>query len=80
MSRRRAGSVRFDPYAKVQWYDETSMAWRDVQQSFPTPEQAEAEAEALIPADATTWRLMHVYEGGRTPGSPRARSAPCQSQ
>lgn len=70
--RRRAGSVRFDPYVKVQWYDPVSLCWRDVQQSY----RDEIDAVLSCPLDAfprgADWRLMHVSEAGRTPGPRRA--------
>lgn len=69
VSRRSSGSVRFDPYVKLQWWDERSLAWRDVQRSWLYPaeqELAEEAAEALVPEGAR-WRLMLVTEEGRRP-------------
>jgi hypothetical protein len=39
---RKPGSARFATYYKVQWYDATSLCWVDIQQSFPSPEDARA--------------------------------------
>jgi hypothetical protein len=44
--KRTRGSVRFDPYYKVQWRDEVSLTWRDVQRAYPTEAEA-SEASAL---------------------------------
>jgi len=60
--RRRPGSVRFDPYWKVQVWEDRSLTWKDVQKAHPSPEQAWAAAPA-----GQTVRLMHVYPGGRAP-------------
>ena len=60
--KRTAGSVRFTEYFKCQWYDETSMAWRDVQKAHTTL----AEATAAFTADKK-WRVMVVTESGRYP-------------
>jgi len=71
---RPRGTVRFDPYVKVQWYDETSLCWRDVQAQY----RDEVDALLRCPLDAfprgADWRLMHVSTAGRTPG-PRRSSA-----
>ena len=60
--RRRAGSVRFDPYYKLQLWDAVSVAWFDVQRRFDTPE----DARAATPAGARS-RVMLVTESGRRP-------------
>lgn len=63
MSRRRThGSVRFDPYHKIQWYDVRSMTWRDVQKHYDTAD----EAIAAFPADKRC-RVMFITEHGRYP-------------
>ena len=71
MPRRRSGSVRFDPYFKVQFYNERQLAWQDVQRAFDTPEAAEAAVAAgeIVPPPQcnTAHRLIHVGEHGRAP-------------
>jgi hypothetical protein len=70
---RKAGSVRFDPYYKVQWWDERSLTWRDHQQAFPTPQVAEAFtdilADAILEGAGTppTFRVMEITMEGRHP-------------
>lgn len=65
MSRRRqAGSVRFDPYWKVQWWDERSLTWRDIQKAHHSREEAD---QAIDQEDNGTYRLMKVTETGRAP-------------
>jgi len=61
-TRRRRGSARFDPYYKVQWFDETSLAWRDQQESHASVAAAQA---AFIPGRRC--RVMAVTERGRMP-------------
>ena len=63
--RRQAGSVRFDPYYKVQYWVPRSQAWRDVQRSFAA--EADAEVWAATRYRAGEWRLMYVTEAGRRP-------------
>jgi hypothetical protein len=63
---RTKGSARFDPYYKVQWYDEHAMAWRDIQHAYSTQDEAEA---AYVPNH--TCRLMLITMHGRSP-VPRA--------
>ena len=60
--RRVAGSVRFDEYFKVQWYDETTLAWRDIQKAHESVELAESAFIA-----GKTCRVMVVTEKGRYP-------------
>jgi 4'-phosphopantetheinyl transferase EntD len=57
---RTRGSVRFEPYWKVQWFDEVSMAWRDIQQAHPS----EAAARAAF-IDGRHCRVMAITELGR---------------
>jgi hypothetical protein len=57
---RQRGSVRFAPYYKVQWFDETSLCWRDVQQAH----SSETEARAAFLADRRC-RVMAITERGR---------------
>ena len=59
---RKRGSCRFEPYFKIQWYDQAAMAWRDVQKAHPT-EQA---ARAALPAEGKA-RVMRIAMDGRTP-------------
>ena len=59
---RSRGSARFAPYYKVQWFDETSVAWRDVQQAHATEGEARA---AFIPERRC--RVMAITERGRQP-------------
>lgn len=61
-SRRTRGSARFAPYFKVQWFDERTMAWRDVQAAHAT----ENEARAAFMPDRRC-RVMAVSESGRAP-------------
>ncbi len=64
--RRRAGSVRFDPYYKAQvWRDDVGGAWVDIQRAYPTEELAIREAR--LAAHGRRWRIMRVYPGGREP-------------
>lgn len=58
--KRTRGSVRFEAYYKVQWFDETSLCWRDVQQAHPS----EAEARAAFIAGRRC-RVMAITERGR---------------
>ena len=59
---RRRDSVRFDPYYKVQWFDERNHAWRDEQKMHDTPMDARA---AYLPGKRC--RVMKITEAGRTP-------------
>lgn len=67
MSRRRAGSVRFDPYWKIQWWDATSLAWRDLQEAIHDEEIAIVSARAEATHRQTSTRLMRITETGREP-------------
>ena len=73
---RRRGTVRFSPYVKVQWWDETSLAWRDVQAQYAD----EVDALLRCPLDSfprgADWRLMYVSPEGRTPGERRPARDP----
>lgn len=74
MTRARThGSVRFDPYWKVQFFRPQDFSWQDVQAQHPTEEAARA---AYLPGEVC--RLMLVTERGRgpVPGSMSAR--PCE--
>lgn len=61
--RRRPGSVRFDPYFKVQRWLPESLAWRDVQRAYASEE----EAAAVAAEEPGRWRIMRVFPGGRRP-------------
>lgn len=70
--RRRAGSVRFDAYYKVQWWAATSLSWRDVQRRFDTADDAEAWARGNVPGalegqPVTAARIMRIAVDGRAP-------------
>lgn len=67
MSRRTAGSVRFDPYWKVQWWDDTSLAWRDIQEAIHDEDIAIVSARAEARHRETKTRLMRITETGRAP-------------
>ena len=54
------GSVRFDPYYKVQWWDERNLAWHDVQIRYDTVAGAMA---AFI--SGKRCRVIEITETGR---------------
>jgi hypothetical protein len=59
---RPRGSARFDPYFKLQRWDDRTIAWVDVQRSF--------HDEHLAAAYATRpgrWRIMRVTMDDRWP-------------
>jgi hypothetical protein len=60
--RRRAGSVRFAPYYKVQWRDERLGAWVDVQRQHASLAEARA---AFLPG--VRCRVMEITMAGRRP-------------
>lgn len=61
--RRAAGSVRFDPYFKVQkWRMDVGGAWVDIQARFDTAEEAKRSVD-----DPGRYRLMFVDMTGRRP-------------
>jgi hypothetical protein len=59
---RRAGSARFNTYYKVQWYDDRSGAWVDIQKRHPT-----AEAAILAYPAGKRCRIMEVTLAGHRP-------------
>lgn len=61
---RTRGSARFSPYYKVQWYDDSTLAWRDVQRQRIHP-SAEQAAAAFI--RGVRCRVMEVTMQGRSP-------------
>jgi hypothetical protein len=66
MAKRTAGSARFDPYWKVQWFDKTSITWRDIQRSHQTREAAQAAAAAYWAANGEPdVRLMRISDDGQ---------------
>jgi hypothetical protein len=68
--RRRAGSVRFDPYIKIQWWIPRNVSWRDVQRRFDTVADAITFAIGHVDGDAgpdNRFRLMSVTMDGRGP-------------
>jgi hypothetical protein len=58
--KRTAGSCRFDPYYKLEWYDPRIGAWRPLQRSFATFAEAEAAR-----TKSKVWRIFEVTENGR---------------
>lgn len=63
--RRTRGSVRFDPYYKIQRWEARSLAWLDIQKAHSTIEEAiSAAGDGLRDVD---WRIMLVNEEGRRP-------------
>lgn len=59
---RNKESVRFETYFKLQWFDETSICWRDVQKAY----NDEATARKAMTNDKK-WRVMCITEKGRFP-------------
>lgn len=59
---RKQGSCRFETYFKVQWYDRSTLAWRDVQKAHKTAR--EAESAYIV---GKTCRTMEISENGRKP-------------
>lgn len=62
---RTTSSVRFTAYYKVQRWEARSLAWKDVQRSFATVEEAVASAPAG--ERDVDWRVMEITESGRHP-------------
>lgn len=68
--RRTSGSVRFDPYFVLEWYDATFGAWRpDRRGRFETVEEATAATSGRLVNGklAEGWRVMCVTTHGRAP-------------
>jgi hypothetical protein len=59
---RTKGSARFSPYYKLQWWDERSAVWVDVQKAHATPEAARAAYRPGVQC-----RVMEITEHGRRP-------------
>ncbi|MDA1277474.1 MAG: hypothetical protein O2960_26025 [Verrucomicrobia bacterium] len=58
--KRKAGSCRFSPYYKLEWFDNSLCVWRPLQKSFPTIEQA-----VTGKSPGRKWRVFKVSETGR---------------
>jgi hypothetical protein len=61
--KRVSGSVRFDPYYKLQTWSSRSSVWIDVQKTYETHEAARQAAAEV----SDRWRIMVVWPGGRRP-------------
>lgn len=59
---RRSDSVRFDPYFKVQVWEARSFAWRDIQKTYPSAE----DARDAFPTGERC-RVMEITPEKRTP-------------
>ena len=59
--RRRAG---YFPYYKLQWWDETINAWRDIQRRYTSLQEALNKSDHLRPLFV---RVMVVERSGRHP-------------
>lgn len=59
---RNKESVRFETYFKLQWFDEISITWRDVQKTYSDEQQA----RNAMTTDKK-WRVMCITEKGRFP-------------
>jgi hypothetical protein len=66
---RTKGSCRFEPYFKVQFRNHF-LAWQDVQQAFPTEDDARAHF-----IRGKECRVTQVTERGRVP-LPQTQAAP----
>ena len=62
LSMRTQGSARFTEYFKIQWFDQISFAWKDVQKSY----QSADDARANFPKGKEC-RVMAITENGRFP-------------
>jgi hypothetical protein len=69
--KRYRGSARFDPYYKIQVWDRTSLAWRDIQTMYASIEAARRE----FPAGERS-RLMEITMQGRRPLAEQASDVP----
>jgi hypothetical protein len=67
MAGRVRGSCRFAPYFKIQRWNAAALAWKDVQRSHATAQ------EARNAAPSGRFRLVTVTEDGRTCGDPEER-------
>lgn len=62
MQKRAPGSVRFETYYKVQWFEERVYAWMDVQRAYASAEEARAAFLA-----GRRCRVMEITMHGRAP-------------
>lgn len=67
MARRTVGSVRFDPYWKVQTWEARSLSWKDIQLAHHDLESAWRIADVEATRTGKTTRLMEITPSGRTP-------------
>jgi hypothetical protein len=58
---RQRGSVRHETYYKIQVWEERSCAWKDIQRSYATAD----DARAAFPDGLC--RVMEISESGRHP-------------
>jgi hypothetical protein len=63
MRARTKGSVRFDPYYKLETWNPRALAWSPVQRRFET------ETAAVSAAQRGQFRVMIVTESGITAGA-----------
>jgi hypothetical protein len=59
---RTKGSCRFTAYYKVQFFDDSQIAWMDIQKMHPTEDDARANF-----ISGKKCRVMKVTEKGRKP-------------
>lgn len=54
---------------KIQWYETATMAWKDIQQRYPTKDEAEQEARVYGKKRKVRVRLMEIdnNKGKRAP-------------
>ena len=64
-NQRTPDSCRFAEYWKVQWRDEVTCAWRDIQKKHFTIEAAQAAAAGYQQKHGCAARLMSVTMAGR---------------
>jgi len=55
------------PYWKPQWYDEITMAWREIQVVVHDPDAAVVIATQKAPSQADRFRAIRVDHDGRWP-------------
>ena len=59
---RTKGSCRFAAYYKVQYYEDSQLAWKDIQKTHPTEKEAQTNFIA-----GKKCRVIEVTEKGRKP-------------
>jgi hypothetical protein len=62
---RESSSVKFETYYKIQRWEARSLAWKDIQRSYSSVDDAEESAPAG--ERDTDWRIMEITETGRHP-------------